>query len=158
MEARSAVYRLARKSPVVQSPLLAVDEVSVRGTAHETVDAVRMAAGVSPGDALLFVDTGAVARGVERLPWVASAKVSREFPNGVTITVTERAPVAWLRRPSAPGAPADSGPAALVDATGRVLGDLPGPPPGLPELTDAVGLAATGHDLLSCSQRSVHAL
>jgi cell division protein FtsQ len=131
----------------VQSPLLAVDDVSVRGTTHETVDAVRAAAGVSQGDALLFVDTGAVARRIERLPWIAAAKVSREFPNGVTITVTERAPVAWMRRPPAFGAPADSGPAALVDASGRVLGDLPGPPPGLPELTGSLGLAATGHQL-----------
>jgi cell division protein FtsQ len=129
---------------VVQSPLLAVDTVDVQGTRHETPESVRAAAGVEEGAALVWVDAGEVAHRVERLPWVAEAKVVRDFPNDVRITVVERLPVAWLRRPSPPGAPRDSGAAALVDATGRVLGDEPGVPPGLPELTGAVRAGAPG--------------
>ncbi len=84
---------------VAQSPLLAVDTINVRGTTTESQAAVRFASGVKTGSALLFVDTGAVARRVEALPWVAAAKVARELPNDLTITVEERVPVAWVRRP-----------------------------------------------------------
>jgi cell division protein FtsQ len=129
---------------VVQSPVLAVDTVDVQGTRHETPDSVRAAAGVEEGAALVWVDAADVERRVERLPWVAQAKVVRDFPNDVRITVVERLPVAWLRRPSPPGAPRGSGAAALVDRTGRVLGDEAGVPPGLPELTGAVRAGAPG--------------
>ena len=120
---------------VVQSPMLAVDSINVRGTTQESQAAVRDAAGVHTGSALLFVDTGAVARRVEALPWVASAQVDRGLPNDLTITVVERAPAAWARRPVPRGSPQGTlGAVALVDRSGRVLGDAPAPPPGFPEL------------------------
>jgi cell division protein FtsQ len=129
---------------VVQSPLLAVDSVSVQGTMRETPASVRGAAGVGEGDAMVFVDAGAIVKRVERLPWVAHAKVVRDYPNDLRITVVERLPVAWVRRPSAPGAARGSGAAALVDATGRVLGEEAGTPPGLPELVGGFRAGAPG--------------
>jgi cell division protein FtsQ len=129
---------------VVQSPLLAVDTVDVQGTRRETPETVRAAAGVDEGEPLLFVDAGAVVGRVERLPWVAQAKVGRDFPNDVRITIVERLPVAWVRRPSAPGAPRGSGAVALIDPSGRVLGDEAAPPAGMPELAGAVRVGAPG--------------
>ena len=118
---------------VVQSPMLAVDSINVRGTTQESQAAVRDAAGVHTGSALLFVDTGAVARRVEALPWVASAKVDRGLPNDLTITVVERAPIAWSRRPVPRGSPQGTlGAVALVDRFGRVLGDAAGAAARLP--------------------------
>ncbi len=120
---------------VVQSPLLAVDTINVRGTTQESQAAVRAAAGVHTGAALLFVDTGAVARRVEALPWVASAKVDRGLPNDLTITVVERAPVAWARQAVPKGSPRGTlGAVVLVDRSGRVLSAAAAAPPGFPEL------------------------
>jgi cell division protein FtsQ len=120
---------------VVQSPLLAVRTVNVAGTSRESQAAVRSAAGVKDGSALLFVDTGAVARRVEALPWVASARVSRELPNDLTITVVERVPVAWARRPVPRGAPRGTqGELVVIDRSGRVLTGVPYPPTGVPQL------------------------
>lgn len=121
---------------VVQSPLLALDAITVRGATHEQPTTIRLAAGVSPGTALLFVDTGAVARRVEGLPWVARARVHRELPHGLTIVVMERQPAAWLRR--APKA------VALVDRAGRILADAGEPPAGLPELKGVSRIPAPG--------------
>jgi cell division protein FtsQ len=124
---------------VVQSPLLAVDSVTVKGTARESRAAVESAAAVKKGSALLFVDTSAVARRVEALPWVARATVDRDLPNGLTITVIERSPVAWARRAPPVGSPEGTlGAIVLVDRFGRVLGGAPSAPTGLPELVGMV--------------------
>lgn len=132
---------------VVQSPLLALEEITVRGATRETPAVVRAAAGVSPGTALPFVDTGAVARRVEALPWVAHARVHRELPHGLTIVVTERVPAAWVRR--APGA------VAIVDRSGRVLADATQPPEGLPEVQGVSPVPAPGGHLDARGPRAV---
>jgi cell division protein FtsQ len=120
---------------VVQSPFLALESVNVHGASRETKAAVEAAAGVRERTALLFVDTGAVARRVEKLPWVADAKVHRNLPDELEITVVERLPVAWARRGVPSGSPPGTlGVAVLIDRSGRVLGDEPQPPVGLPEL------------------------
>ena len=67
----------------VTSPLLDVDHIRVAGAQHVTAAQVRAAAGVHSHDHLLFVDTGAIARRVERLPWVAHASVQRDLPGHV---------------------------------------------------------------------------
>lgn len=133
----------------VQSPLLDVDRVSVRGTEHLSPAEVRRAAGVERRDALLLVDRGAVARRVEQLPWAADVSVGRRLPGTLVIDVTERRPVAWVHAvPADPaaGAPAGAGagagaagataagPVVLVDVDGRVLARVPEPPSGLAEL------------------------
>lgn len=111
---------------VTHSALLDVERVRVTGTQQATPAQVRLAAGVEPGDAILFVDTGAIARKVERVPWVDKARVERSLGGEVDIHVTERRPAAWARR--APDR------VALVDAHGRVLTDAAEPPPNLPEI------------------------
>ncbi len=144
---------------IVQSPLLAVKTIRVQGSAQETQMAVQQAAGVETGTALLFVDTAAVARRVEKLPWVAKATVDRELPNDLTITVIERSPVAWARRPVPRGSPEGTlGAIVLVDRFGRVLGDSLGAPAGLPELIGMVAVPEKGASIAPAAPAAAVAL
>jgi cell division protein FtsQ len=103
-----------------QSPLLDVDQVMVTGTSHTPEQAVRRAAGITTGDALVAVDPGAVAGRVEELPWVDRARVTRDWPSSVRIQVTERSVAAVVQ--------VTEDRAALVDARGRVLSIEPWAP------------------------------
>jgi cell division protein FtsQ len=133
---------------IVQSPFLSVEHVQVQGSTKATRLAVERAADVEHGSALLFLDTGAIAERVEALPWVAHASVSRDLPNGITIKVQERLPVAWVRRPAPVGSPPGAlGPVAVVDVSGRVLDDEAQPPAGLPEIVGLDDVPARGDDL-----------
>ncbi len=96
--------------------------VTVRGAVHTPPAQVVTAAGLADHPPLIGIDTAAAAAGVERLPWVARATVARSWPDGVVVTVTERAPVAEITRGRG---------SALVDASGRVLADLPAAQQGL---------------------------
>jgi cell division protein FtsQ len=115
------------------SPLLDVDQVVVDGSAHTPTADVVAAAHLRRGRPMVDVDVGGAQRGVERLPWVASADVRRQWPGRVRIVVTERTPVAVTG--SAVGAN------ALVDASGRILDKVEEAPPGLAVLS---GLAPAG--------------
>jgi len=120
---------------LVWSPLLAVHRIVIRGAgAH--AGAVRAAAHLAPGGPILLVHTGTVASNVEQLPWIGSARVERQLPNTVTITVTVRAPVAW--------APAGPGRVALVDGHGVVAALGTAAPFGLPELTGLTHVGGLG--------------
>ncbi|MBM3676032.1 MAG: FtsQ-type POTRA domain-containing protein [Actinobacteria bacterium] len=132
---------------VVQSPLFALEGLRVRGTVQASRAEVREAAGVEAGDALLFVDEGDVARRVEELPWVASARVRRDLPHDLTITVAERTPIAWARRLVPAGVDPAAVPVVLVDRKGRVLAESPTPPEGLPELVGATLVPDPGRRL-----------
>ncbi len=96
-----------------QSPLLDVDHVTVAGTGHTSEQAVRRAAGIHSGTALMTVDLGAAAGRVEELPWVDRARVTRDWPSTVRIQVTERSVAAIVQ--------VTEDRAALVDSRGRVL-------------------------------------
>ena len=109
------------------SPLLDLDRVVIEGAVHTAADDARFASGLRRGEPLVDVDEEAAARGVETLPWVASASVRRRWPDEVRIRVVERRAVAV-----APGA---NGASSLVDGSGKVLEQVPGPPPGMPVLT-----------------------
>ncbi|WP_241153916.1 cell division protein FtsQ/DivIB [Nocardioides pantholopis] len=76
------------------SSWLAVSEVRVRGVEVLTADAVRAAADVPDGTALATVDLPAVEARVEALAAVASATVTRQWPDGVLVEVEERETVA----------------------------------------------------------------
>jgi cell division protein FtsQ len=129
----------------LHSSIVAVHDVTVEGATRTGSGAVRKAAPVHDGDALLFVDTGAVARRVEALPWVAEAKVSRRLPNELHIAVVERTPAAWAIQPAPAGSPAGT-PAhvAMLDASGRVLSLQALPFPGFPEIRGLARVPAIG--------------
>jgi len=110
-------------------PMLDVDRVVVEGAIQTPPATVAWASRIHKGDALLTTDAIGAERRIEALPWVADARVKREWPGTVRITVTERGPIALLA-PEAEGHPG-----AVVDATGRIV-DVGGPEiAGLVQLT-----------------------
>jgi cell division protein FtsQ len=84
--------------------LFDVEAVEVTGLVTVPEAEVLAAAAVQAGAPLAAVDTDAVATRVAALPPVESVHVGRSWPHTVTVTVTERVPVAaprpaWRRRP-----------------------------------------------------------
>lgn len=80
------------------STWLAADEVQVLGARVVSSRRVVAAADVRPGTPLVRVDLDAVNRKVAAIPAVAGVSVHRTWPHTLTITVTERTPVATIRR------------------------------------------------------------
>ena len=95
---------------VMFSSVLGVKRVGVDGATVVSVSQVRSAAAIAPGTPLARLDTDAVKKKVESLPAVASAEVSRSWPNGVVVTIHERQPVAVVER---------GGEKWVVDITGK---------------------------------------
>jgi cell division protein FtsQ len=95
------------------SSLLVVRSVQVNGAPRVSRTAVLAAAGIKLGTPLIRIETGAIARRVERVTAVQSARVSRSWPDGVVIWITGRTAVF--------AAPARGG-YDLVDRFGVVLG------------------------------------
>jgi len=83
---------------------------------------VLAAAGIVLGTPLIRVDTGAVARRVERITEVQVARVSRSWPDAVVI---------WTKRRTAVFAVPDGSGFDLMDPFGVVLGSAVRPPAGL---------------------------
>ncbi len=72
--------------------LLVVRHVLVTGNRLVTAEQVRAAAAIVPGTPLAEVNTGAVAHRVEQLDPVASAQVSRSWPDTIVISIRQRIP------------------------------------------------------------------
>jgi cell division protein FtsQ len=124
---------------VVTSPVLDVDRIVVTGGSHVTNAEVRAASGVKTHDHLLFVDTGAVARRIERLPWVAHAAVHRDLPGTLQVAVREYVPAAYVRI---------AGGVMLVAADGHVIARAPAVPAHTVEVR-GVRRAPTAGELLA---------
>ncbi len=125
--ALGVVALVALVSVVARAAIFDVEKIRVRGTNHETDDAVLEAAGIREGIAIWSVDVGAVERRVERLPWVRDATVQRHWPDEIIITIAEYEATAFVRR--------DDDTVALLGADGRVLADTDAAPPGVVEVT-----------------------
>lgn len=79
------------------TPLMSVRSTDIRDNRAVSGAQVLDAAAVAPGTPLLQVDTRAVAQRVAAIPSVESARVQRSYPSTLTITVTERRPVAVVK-------------------------------------------------------------
>lgn len=88
---------LAACALIYNSPLFSISRVEVAGVKHLTADRVRQLAKVPAGSTLLRFPADEVASRVSADPWVESVSVSRVFPNGMRIRVTERQPVAVVQ-------------------------------------------------------------
>ena len=123
---------------LAHSSLFSVRHVVVEGATRTPTAAIVAAAGLNAHPPLLDVG-GANAAAVEALPWIASARLERHFPDAVTITVTEHTAAVVARLPS--------GARDLLDASGRVLERLAPHsrvPAGLVPVTVASALPAPG--------------
>ena len=113
---------------LAHTPFADVDHIVVEGSTKNGDSTIRWASGIEETDALLTLDEHGAEASIERLSWVATADVKREWPSTVRIVVHERVPAAVLQ--SAPGLPL-----AVVDAEGRVLQIGGSVPPGLVTIT-----------------------
>lgn len=95
------------------SSLLSARVVRIEGAVHESRAEILSATGLGRRPPLADVSTSADAAALERLPWVRLAKVTVDWPTGVSVSIVERRPVAYT--------PLAGGGAALLDATGRIL-------------------------------------
>ncbi len=102
--------------------------------AHTSEAAIIDAAGLEHHPPLISVDPGATAEKVEALPFIASARVHRSWPDGVTISVTERAPVVQMAGPGTSW--------SILDGAGRTLQVQPAKVPGLIAYTVGTGASA----------------
>jgi cell division protein FtsQ len=135
----TAIVTLGLAFLVVHSPLLDVDRVQVVGTHELTAANVRGAARVHVHSPLMFLDTGAVARRVETLPWVERVSVRRDFPGTVRIVVTEYTPTAYVRVGNS---------VVLIAANGRAIARVSRAPAGIVEVRGLRAAPAAG-ELLS---------
>jgi cell division protein FtsQ len=90
---------------------------------HTSVAAIEAAAGLVGHPPLISVDPGPTAARVEALPFIASARVQRHWPDAVTVTVSERIPTLAMAGPK--------GAWSVLDGTGRTLQVVPTRPAGL---------------------------
>ncbi|HKP44505.1 cell division protein FtsQ/DivIB [Mycobacterium sp.] len=106
------------------TPIMAARNIVVTGLAVVTQDEVVTAAAVKPGTPLLQVDTDTVAERVAAIRRVASARVQRQYPSTLRVTVIERVPVVVKDYPDGPH---------LFDKDGVDFATAP-PPQGVPYL------------------------
>ncbi|MBP2702343.1 FtsQ-type POTRA domain-containing protein [Microbispora sp. RL4-1S] len=107
------------------SPVLGVREVAIAGNSRIPAEQLRQAAGVRAGTPLATVDLGEVERRVGAVRAVESARVERNWPGTLRVTVVERTPVAAVPQGAT---------TAVVDRYGVVLQQVAVAPPGLPVL------------------------
>ena len=104
------------------TPIMAARNIVITGVGAVTQDEVAAAAAVKQGTPLLQVNTDDVAGRVAAIRRVASARVQREYPSTLRITIVERVPVVVKDFPDGPH---------LFDRDGVDFATAP-PPPNLP--------------------------
>ena len=104
------------------TPVMSARSIVVVGTGAVTREEVVDAAKVQLGTPLLQINTDAVADRVAGIRRVGSARVQREYPSTLRITIAERVPVVVKDFPDGPH---------LYDRDGVDFATAP-PPPGLP--------------------------
>ena len=77
------------------SPLSRVNQLSVSGNHYLTSEAILQAAGVSPADVTLLVNTDQLEEKLKSSSFILDCQVSKGLFNGVTISVTERPVIAY---------------------------------------------------------------
>jgi cell division protein FtsQ len=106
------------------TPIMAARNVVITGLGAVTQDEVVAAAAVKQGTPLLQINTDDVAERVATIRRVGSARVQREYPSTLRITVVERLPIVVKDYPDGPH---------LFDRDGVDFATAP-PPPNLPYL------------------------
>ena len=109
---------------VLHSSLFSARTVVIAGAVETPRSEILAVTGLDREPPLIDVDTGALQRRLERLPWVATASVNLDWPSTVTVAIVEWTPVATTALPA--------GGYALLDSSGRVLADQASRPSSLP--------------------------
>lgn len=104
--ARSIVLKTAKMG-------LRVENVLVEGRNFANKSSVARAVDIGRNEPLFALNLADIRDRLEADPWIESVTVRRQFPNTVKIDLTERTPLALLRR-------ADKG-LSLIDTDGKVI-------------------------------------
>jgi cell division protein FtsQ len=105
---------------LLHTPWFKAKVVTVTGIhPNTTTQAIEAAAGVTDHPPLISVDPGPAATRVETLPFIASARVVRHWPDAVSIAVTERVPVTAMAGPTTQWSTLDGNGRTLAVTTGR---------------------------------------
>ncbi len=123
------------------SSLLTLRVVRVRGGAILPAEQIEQVADLPVGRQLARLDVGAAQRRVATLAPVAQARVRRDWPHTVVITVVEREAVAVT--------PTSDGRFDEVDRTGVRFNTVGRPPPGVPLIVPGPG--GISHDALTAA-------
>ncbi len=107
------------------SKFLVLRSITITGAPDIPRDQIVAAAGVKAGTPLIRINAGRVTHGVEKLTLVESARVTRSWPNSLTIAIKERTAVLAVR---------DAAGFDLVDRFGVVLHQVDHRPHGMPRL------------------------
>ncbi len=98
---------------VLESPLFAVENVSVVGAVHTTRSQILRASGLGAKPALAFINIARMKTKLDALAWVRSSSITRRWPSGVVVHIVERTPVAQAQISSRTW--------VVMDRYGRVL-------------------------------------
>ncbi len=79
-----------------RSPAFTIERVEIEGVERRTEDEIRARAQVAADATLLRFPADEVRERLLADPWIADASVSRDFPDTMRISVTERQPTALL--------------------------------------------------------------
>jgi cell division protein FtsQ len=119
-----AVFTVGLGLVLYFTPVMSARSIFIVGLATVTREEVLDAAKVRPGMPLLQINTDRVADRVAAIARVASARVQRQYPSALRITIAERMPVVVKDFPDGPH---------LYDRDGVDFAVAP-PPPALPYL------------------------
>lgn len=108
----SLVERLPGVDSLVGAAGLGLDEVALTGHRFTSDLDVFDALDLANVRSFLALDSIAARERIERLPWVATAEITRIYPGRLEVRISERTPYALWRRGSRH---------QLIDRTGRVL-------------------------------------
>jgi cell division protein FtsQ len=111
---------------VAFSSVLGVRTVTVVGARTVTAAQVRAAAGIRAGTPLARLDLGAIRSRLSAVAPIRTVTVSRSYPAGVTIRITERVAVGYR--------PAGGGQVLLIDRDDVAFRTVRSAPAGLPRL------------------------
>jgi cell division protein FtsQ len=128
------------------SSTLTVKHVDVQGESFLSQEQVLSAAHVPAGAHLVELDLGAIRSRVAGLAAVKHVDVSRSWPDGLLIKVTERRPVAVVEI---------AGRYQAMDAEGVLFRTYPRPPAGMPRV---VSTATVSSDALAEAARVIASL
>ncbi|MBB2992567.1 cell division protein FtsQ [Mycolicibacterium iranicum] len=106
------------------TPIMSARSIVVTGVGAVPQEEIVAAAAIAPGTPLLQVNTDAVAERVAGIRRIASARVQRQYPSTLRITIVERVPVVVRDYPDG---------VHLFDKDGVDFATGP-PPPGIPYL------------------------
>lgn len=105
---------------VWENPDYYISEINFTTDGALTREQVLSAAGITENRNIFTVDLGKSRSIIEQMPQVESAVVQRQLPNRMSVTVTERRPIAWVAAKGDED-PSSSERSFLIDARGIVL-------------------------------------